>query len=1292
MDARDPLTDLASYASPAHRRLLRDGAAPRPIAERFHVVSLFADISGFSALTSALGAKGPGGAETLSHILNERFGRLVDLVHAHDGEVLDFAGDAAIAFWPTTDQPTSAREVATRAVACAHRIREALEGDAGNGVSIRLRLSVGAGPALCALVGGSEDRWLTLMAGAAWKEMLTADASALPGEVAVAPSVARLLAQPAAGTTPSDAIPETAATPVDLASPHLRTGVPRAVQRRIAAGQHQWLAEFLQVTTLFLNVPGLSYDDESQVERLQAIALAVQQQVHRFDGSVNRLLADDKGTVLIAVWGVPLHTHEDDPARAVLAALAIRDALHALGARPAIGITTGRAFAGTVGNQRRRQYALLGDQINLAARLMQEAGDTILCDAVTRSAAHARVRFSPSSPRRLKGRDTAIDVSAALGPRLRTAATDIVNRTDEQRLMADAIGGLDQRGEFGLLVIQGEPGIGKSALVSVFLRRAQSSRVRVLVGASESIDRTSPYRAWRGIFEALLGLDAGAAAETRLRAAQRALGDDQVSPYLPLVSDALGLGLPASELTTALNADARAEAAREVLARLFVRACGEAPVALVLEDAHWMDSSSWSLAAALLRLPAPVLLIVVLRPIVPDEMSDDCRRLLREGQARTIDLDVLSGEEALALACRRLDVDALPEAVAVLVRERGEGHPLFTEQLVRALVERGVIRVEHHECHADPAVAIPELPETVQGLIRGRIDLLSAEEQLTLRIASVLGRAIDVDAVAAIHPLHQRDVIESQILRMTSLDLLQSLPGSLSVGYAFKHAIVREVAYGTLVLTQRREFHRAAAEWYERMLTDTTSAYALLARHWSEAGVTDKAMHYLERAAAQAFDSGNYRETIALTTEALAIANRTPGALTPLGRATWLRRAGQACYALGHLGDSRAYAEQASVAIGHPVPATTTGKLAGLVGGALRVWTRPASAKRLDPESAVGAELSEAARIVDHSAYNFYLANDTLSTAYCLVTRLDFCDRVALDEPAVASRCGVAYLLGAAGFRRRAERTFTEIIARADALQLPHVAGLALYSWSMLDMGNGNLQQARDRAARSAAIYRGRGDHLRARDSAMLQGGAMAFLGEWEEAWRLTMSLHVESRQFENLKQVSWACKSLAKIAYRTGRVDEAVQFADQGLAAAAAGQQGDTGAEQALVALRACARFGAGDRAGAAADVAVAIAAIDPKATPSHLNLFDAYALLAEAAIAMGDDRAADIVCAALRRSARLFPIMKPVSLLWHGIRDAERGRTAKARRTLGQALSGAERLSLAFERQHAAEVLRAN
>ncbi|HSK37264.1 MAG TPA: adenylate/guanylate cyclase domain-containing protein, partial [Actinomycetota bacterium] len=182
-----------------------------------------------------------------------------------------------------------------------------------------------------------------------------------------------------------------------LVAPYL----PRAMLASMVAGHEEWLAELRQITVVFANLPDL--DHRAGLDEADEVMRALQGALYRYEGSINKLSIDEKGTTLVAALGLPPLTHEDDPARGVQAALAMREALAGLGHRVAVGVTTGRAFCGTVGSRWRREYTMLGAVVNLAARLMQEAGDDVLCDAATASAARPAVAFTTLAPVRVKG-------------------------------------------------------------------------------------------------------------------------------------------------------------------------------------------------------------------------------------------------------------------------------------------------------------------------------------------------------------------------------------------------------------------------------------------------------------------------------------------------------------------------------------------------------------------------------------------------------------------------------------------------------------------------------------------------------------------------------------------------------------------------------------------------------------------------------------------------------------------------------------------------------------------------
>jgi tetratricopeptide (TPR) repeat protein len=856
----------------------------------------------------------------------------------------------------------------------------------------------------------------------------------------------------------------------------------------------------------------------------------------------------------------------------------------------------------------------------------------------------------------VKGRGEAA-AAEALEARARSPR-DIVGRERERRLLHEALASATNRDESRLVVVRGEPGIGKSALVAAFLREAQRSGARTLSGSGDALAQSSPYHAWRPIFAAL--------------------------------------GLAESDLTAIIGRDVSAEATRDLLAQRFQRARGPAPMALVLDDAHLIDSASLSLAAEILRAERRLLLLIVTRPAREADMDEEIRRLLDHDGAQTIDLSVLAHDEAVELACRRLEVDALPAAVANLIHERAEGHPLFTEQLVQALVERGVVRVEHHECRADLAGAAPEFPETVQGLIRSRIDLLTAAEQFTLKVASVFGRTVDTHGLHEVHPLRGDHALDAQLARMARLELLVLPSGddaaAVPVVCRFKHGLVQDVAYGMLSFEQRRRLHQSVAEWYERTHSADPDGYSTLARHWFEARVVDKSLWYLERAGAEALHAGNFREAVGFLEQALATSDHAPAELAPdLRRGAWLRQLGQACYALGQLGAARAHLERAAATLGCPVPASRIRLGVAVIRGALSPWLlRIARHRPLDPKAdQQGAAWYEAASALDTVSAIYFMSQDTLATAYCLARRFELLGRLVPTDLFARCSAEMAFLWAFAGIRSRADRLFEQGWSLATALEAPLASARIQYSWSVYAIGRGDWERGRMRAHLSAVVYEQFGERRLRRDSALMEAYFDTFTGALDHAAAAYQQYLVESTQHENLIHVAWCRFGLGKIRYRQERIGEALHHFDAGLEAARG--SGDRGTELTLIGVRASVLAAAGDRARALDDIRNAMPRIATTGTPSAFIVTEGYAGVAEAALRLMRDassheqvelgRAAGTACAALRRSARIFPAAEPIARLWTGVHHALSGRRGRAGRCWRKGLAAAQRLGLSFE-----------
>lgn len=483
---------LASYVP---RFLVRQAVAeparyPGKVGDRLQGAVLFADLVGFTRLASEFAQKGPEGAELLTAVLNACFGELVERVEERGGDIVRFPGDAVLAVWPARSEEELA--VGVRQAARCGLALQALFGEGGPAVSgLRLRVGIGAGELLLASVGGTDDRWECVAAGPPVEQVAVAQAAAEAGDVVLSREAWELVQHRARahalgeGCVRLEAVDgEDAAPPADVGggdetlASTLRHYIPRSVLSRLEAGQTDWMAELRRITVLFLKVDGVDYMAEEALERLQEATAGMQAAIYRFEGALNQLVVDDKGTIFVATWGVTLSSHEDDAGRATRSALMMHDELARLGLSGGIGVASGRVFCGRRGNHRRSEYAVIGNVVNLAARLMVAADGGVLCDQETFLAASRQVRFESVPPIAVKGHATPVAVHRPFAERRSTSQSEgrVVGREAETARLEERLERLQEKGEGGVVVIEGEAGIGKSRLVADLLEKARGGR------------------------------------------------------------------------------------------------------------------------------------------------------------------------------------------------------------------------------------------------------------------------------------------------------------------------------------------------------------------------------------------------------------------------------------------------------------------------------------------------------------------------------------------------------------------------------------------------------------------------------------------------------------------------------------------------------------------------------------------------------------------------------------------------------------------------------------------------
>jgi class 3 adenylate cyclase/tetratricopeptide (TPR) repeat protein len=1097
------------------------GAAPDglvAVGRHFKAAVLVADISGFTALAERFGAQGPAGAETLAGVINTYFGSQLTVLDAYGGAPTKFAGDSMIALWPAA----TAGELATatwRAAACGLALQRESATPGGTRHGLRLRAGVSAGRVWAARVGGVSGRWDHVLAGDPVIDASKAASSVAPGGVGLAGPAAMLLQPAAIGASGADGVVALTSIPAPpavmpaarghtIGADLLAAFVPRMVAERVAAGQLDWLAEFRRVTVLFLSVGHFDDGAADALERLRRAMTAVQREAYRFDGSLNQVLADDKGLSFVVGWNLPTMAHEDAAARAVRASVALLAALRGEGLAPALGLATGTAFCGLRGGDQCREYAMVGAVVNRAARIVQKSDGRVLCDEATARAAGDRVVFAPGAALTLKGIAAPVPTfeptgEQALQPRVHAR---LVGRSSEFGIYQSRLDRLVATGDSAVVLIEGEPGIGKSRLMAACVELTASAGVRSLAGAADAVEIDAPYFVWRPVLRELLGVAVEDGDALRHALELRFAGHPDPLGWLPLLGPAFAVDLGETEVTRAMTPEARAERTRELLVVLLQDACRDCPLAVFLDDGHWFDSASWSLAAVAAQQVRRLLLVTGTRPLdqpVPPDAAM-VRRLAGDAYLR---LEPLSAECVLDIVRERLGVDELPAAVAPFIHRRAAGNPFFSEQLAFALRDRGHLRVEGRRCRLAPGVQdlgrLDDVPESLEGVITGRVDALDADSQLTLKVASVIGRAFRTETLMAVHPMGvSREELSGRLSELARRDLVVAESGGTDPEYLFKHVVLRDVVYALMTIEQRRGLHRAVARRLELQHgDDLTPVLGLLAHHWRQTGEAATAVGYLERAGEQAFNAAASEETIHLVTEAVALTREHGLPVAPAQRARWHWWRGFAHVRAGHFLAANTDLREGLSLLGQRTPSTKAAVAAGLIAGLLRQATRlvvGTRARRVNGQERDHARLAA-------SLYHRYIEvqwnlQAPLWSLEAVVQCLNVSESAGPSPEMGISYANAGFWAGQLGLSRLAELYYERGRSMVEGSDLAGVEGYYYLSRATYALSVGLWDEAERSIERGLVANRRAGD--KSRVEAGLTGGANADLqrGRYEDA------------------------------------------------------------------------------------------------------------------------------------------------------------------------------------------------
>jgi class 3 adenylate cyclase len=487
--------------------------------------------------------------------------------------------------------------------------------------------------------------------------------------------------------------------------------------------------------------------------------------VEKYGGVVDKFIGDE----IMALFGAPV-AHEDDPSRALRASLEMMDTIDQFNAQHGVqlgmhaGVNTGLVVSGGIGSQGRQQYSVMGDAVNIAARLEDAStSGEILVGPDTHRLTAPLFDYEALPPIALKGKSEPVAAYRLLGLKehpgrmrgLTGLSSPMVGRKaelDAMLLTGEAI----KAGLGRVVVLVGEPGLGKSRLLGEWravVTQRYPSTFRWAEGNCVSYGQSLAYHLLIDLLRSLIGVNASAGeretAEALETLGQRLFGEAtlDVHPYLAHLLS-LPLEGQAQERVRMLDPQALQAQYLAALRQLCRSLAAQGPLVLVLEDIHWADPSSTDLLIKLLPLATEtaVLFCFTTRPEreAPGWKLVTAARELMGASLAELSLQTLSEHDSRELIANLLEIEALPETVRALILRKAEGNPFFVEEVIRMLIDRSLIVRSGQGWMATGEIENVEIPDNLQGLLLARIDRLPEEVKHTLRVASVIGRQFSV--------------------------------------------------------------------------------------------------------------------------------------------------------------------------------------------------------------------------------------------------------------------------------------------------------------------------------------------------------------------------------------------------------------------------------------------------------------------------------------------------------------------------------------------------------------------
>ena len=681
--------------------------------------------------------------------------------------------------------------------------------------------------------------------------------------------------------------PDKERKPLDLDRPHSYT--PKYLAEKILTNRSSIEGERKTITVMFADVVDSTaifegLDPEAILEIMDGCFRILLDEVHRFEGTVNQFAGDG----VMALFGAPI-AHEDHAQRACHAALAIQNAMapyaesiknrYRIDLKMHIGLNSGPVVVRAIGNDLRMDYTAKGDTVDLAFAMKNNAGpDVIFVSKNLLKLARDFFEFEPAGGIQFKEKEPAeahrliksTGVETKFAASVARGLTRFVGRTREMKNLDEALDKA-RSGEGRVVGISGEAGVGKSRLLLEFKNKLPKDRCRYFEGRCFHYGESMPYLPLLDVVRSFIGVKEGEKEEIiRRKLEKRIVGlDRKLQNTIPPLQGLLSLEVEDKEYAK-LEPEQKRKRTFEAIRDLLARISRIRPLVLAIEDLHWIDTTTEEFLDHMIGwVPeGRILLLLLYRNEYSHHWGGKpCYSEIALGQ--------LSMNRSAELVSAILEGGDIAPEITELIFGKSGGNPLFLEELTFSMIDNGSIKRTGESFILAGDVSGMEVPDTIQGVIAGRMDRLEESLKRIVQVAAVIGREFAFRILETISEM--KEGLKPGLVNLQRLEFILRKSLFTELEYIFRHALTQEVAYNSLLAQRRKEIHEqiggAIEELYPNRLEEF---YEMLAWHYSHSGNQGKACQYLKLSGKKAVRSSSLREALRLYKEALGALYQMP--------------------------------------------------------------------------------------------------------------------------------------------------------------------------------------------------------------------------------------------------------------------------------------------------------------------------------------------------------------------------------------------------------------------------------